>query len=417
MKKPKVGILSLGCPRNLVDSEGILGRLSSKGFRIVDLEGADVAIVNTCAFIEEARRESINAILDLVELKKEGRIKKILVYGCLPQRYRALLAKELPEIDAFIGKVSLNHESRRFSITPAHYAYLKICEGCLNNCSFCVIPKIKGRFTSLDMGSVLRRIERFSSDGLSEVNIIGQDTSGYGWDIYGELRLPKLLKNICKKAKRISWIRLLYLNPNRLTDELLKVIRDEPKICKYIDIPIQHINGRILRLMNRRAGKTVILKAIERIRKTVPEAALRTSIIVGFPSETEREFKELLNFIKDAKFERLGAFMYSREEGTPAYDIRSQVPDKLKQERFDMVMSAQKDISQDNNKKLLGRVMDVLIDEEEAGSFVGRSQYDAPEVDGQVYVKSSRRLKPGDFVKVKITDTLEYDLVGNEYCQ
>jgi ribosomal protein S12 methylthiotransferase len=410
--KNKIGILSLGCPRNLVDSENILGRLDLKGHPIVDIDKADVAIVNTCAFIDEAKRESIDAILDLAELKKEGKLKKIIVYGCLTQRYKDILRKEMPEVDAFIGKVSLNHELKRFPITPRHFVYLKICEGCVNNCSYCIIPKIKGRFSSLDEGSILRKVETFNKEKVSEINIIGQDITGYGLDLCGKIRLSGVLKKIVKKADTIGWIRLLYLNPSRITDDLLKLIAQQPKICKYIDLPLQHINGRILKLMHRNTGKSDILKLIEKIRKTIPDVALRTSIITGFPSETEEEFKELLQFVKDLKFERLGSFIYSREEGTPAYDFKGQVPQKVKLERFNLIMSAQQDVSRELNKGFLGRMLDVLIDEKEGKSYLGRSQYDAPEVDGLVYVNSNKALKPGDFVKVRITDTLEYDLVG-----
>ncbi len=410
--KTKLGILSLGCPRNLVDSENILGRLNLKGYPIVDMDRADVAIVNTCAFIEDAKRESIEAILDLAKLKREGALKKIIVYGCLPQRYSKALKKELPEIDAFVGRVSLNHELKRFSITPGHYAYLKICEGCINNCSFCIIPKIKGKFTSLNMNSILKKVDKFDKDRVSEINIIGQDITGYGIDLYARTTLPEILGKIVKKLKNTRWLRLLYLNPNRITNELLQIIRDEPKICKYVDLPIQHINDRILKLMNRRTKKSDILKVIEKLRRTIPDVCLRTSLIVGFPSETDREFKELLNFTEEARFERLGAFVYSREEGTGAYDFKKQIPKKVKIERLNMIMSGQQKISQDINKRFLGRIMDVLIDEKEDGLYLGRSQYDAPEVDGVVYVNSQRQLNPGDFVKVKITDTLEYDLVG-----
>lgn len=410
--KSKVGILSLGCPRNLVDSENILGRINAKGYSIVDTDKADIAIINTCAFIDDAKRESIEAILDLIELKKEGRLKKIIVYGCLPQRYKNELKKEIPEVDAFIGKVSLNHEIKRFPITPKHYVYLKICEGCINNCSFCVIPKIKGKFTSLDIDSLLKKMETFDRDNVSEVNIIGQDITGYGIDLYAKTRLPEVIEKLVKKAKHIGWIRLLYLYPNRITDQLLKLIRDEPKICKYVDLPVQHINCRILKLMNRNTSKYDILKLIERARKIMPTIALRTSVITGFPSETEKEFKELLNFIKEVRFERLGAFVYSREEGTVAYNMNNQIPYKVKQERLNKIMSLQQKVSMDINKKFLGRTLDILIDEKEGKNYLGRSQYDAPEVDGLVYVNSRKELKPGDFVKVKITDTLEYDLVG-----
>lgn len=411
--KAKIGILSLGCPRNLVDSESILGRLNFKNYPIVDMNMADIAIVNTCCFIEDAKRESIEAILDLIELKKEGRLKKIIIYGCLPQRYGSSLKKELPEIDAFIGKVSLNHESNRFGITPAHYAYLKICEGCVNNCSFCVIPKVKGGLTSLDVDSILNKVRIFDKAEVSEVNIVGQDITGYGIDLYAAPKLAETLKKICEEARNIRWIRLLYLYPSRISDELLKVIGDSAKICKYIDIPIQHINDRILKLMNRRTSKAGILKLIEKIRKVIPQVALRTSVIAGFPSESDREFKELLAFLEEARFERLGAFIYSREEGTPAYNFEKQLPQKIKSERLDAIMSLQQRISEENNRDFFGKTIQVLIDEKGNDYYLGRSQYDAPEVDGVVYVKSGRTLKPGEFVRVKITATMEYDLSGD----
>jgi ribosomal protein S12 methylthiotransferase len=410
--KLKIGILSLGCPRNLVDSENILGRLSLKGHPIVDVDKADVAIVNTCSFIEEAKRESIDCLLDLIELKKAGSLRKIIVYGCLPQRYKNDLIRELPEIDAFVGRVSLNHELKRFAISPRHYAYLKICEGCINNCSFCIIPKIKGRFSSLDVDSILRKVESLDREEVSEINIIGQDITGYGLDLRRGMKLPQLLAGILKKIRNTRWIRLLYMNPNRLTDELLALISNSPKICKYIDLPIQHINERILKLMDRKTSRKDILKLIDKIRRTVPGVALRTSIIVGFPSETDKEFKELLKFIEDARFERLGAFVYSREEGTPAHGFKGQITQRIKMERFNMLMSCQQKIAQDINRRFLGKTLDVLIDEKEKGHYLGRSQYDAPEVDGVVYINPRQELKPGDFVKVKITDTLEYDLVG-----
>ncbi|MEK6728201.1 MAG: 30S ribosomal protein S12 methylthiotransferase RimO [Candidatus Omnitrophota bacterium] len=408
----KVGILSLGCPRNLVDSENILGRLNSKGYPIVDMEKADIALINTCAFIDDAKRESIDAILDLVELKKRGKLKKIIVYGCLSQRYSGELKKRIPEVDAFIGKVSLNHEIKRFPITPKHYVYLKICEGCINNCSFCAIPKIKGKFTSLDLDSILDKVENFDRDKVSELNIIGQDITAYGIDLTGRTKLIEALERVVKKAKHIGWIRLLYLYPSRVTKELLKLIKDEPKICKYIDLPIQHINSRILKLMNRNTSKTDIVEIIEEVRKIIPDVALRTSLITGFPSETEKEFKELLSFIEETKFERLGAFVYSREEDTAAYNMVKQIPDKVKQERLSKIMSLQQKISRGINEKFMGKTVEVLIDERKGDKYAGRSQYDAPEVDGVVYVNSKKALRPGDFVKVKITDTLEYDLVG-----
>jgi len=410
--KAKIGILSLGCPRNLVDSESVLGRLDLKGYLITDIDKADIAIVNTCAFIEDAKRESIDAILDLIELKKAGSLKKIIVYGCLAQRYKEELRDKLPEVDAFVGKLSLNHELKRFPITPKHFAYLKICEGCINNCSFCIIPKIKGRFKSLDRESIIRKVQEFDKQKVSELNIIGQDITGYGIDLDGKTNLPEILKEIVKKADNIGWIRLLYLNPGRISDELLRIVRDSQKLCKYMDLPVQHINNRILKLMNRNTTRSDIFSTIERVRKAVPGVGLRTSIIVGFPSETDREFKELLDFVKEARFERLGAFVYSREEGTGAYDLAGQVPKETKTARFNAIMSAQQNISREINKSFLGKELEVLIDESVEGDYLGRSQYDAPEVDGQVFVKAQKILKPGDFVKVRITDTLEYDLVG-----
>jgi len=424
--KAKIGILSLGCPRNLVDSESILARINRKGYPIVGMDEAEVAIINTCAFVEDARLESVDAILDLVALKKKGQLKKIIVYGCLSQRYKQKLQKELPEIDAFVGKISLNHGLKRFSLTPRHYAYLKICEGCINKCNYCIIPKISSRFTSLKVHSLLKKVEQFQQEGVCELNIIGQDITGYGIDLYGKIKLPELLSKTIKKAKKINWIRLLYLYPSRLTDELIELIKDEPKICKYIDLPLQHINGRILRLMNRQMQKKEIFRLIDKIRKKIPAVAIRTSFIVGFPSEQDDEFQELLRFIKDIRFERLGAFIYSQEEGTPAYDFKKQIPHKIKVERFNALMLEQQSISREINKKFLNQNLEVLIDEQEhsssaaqgssstrkGGVYLGRSQYDAPEVDGLVYVNSKKQLQPGDFVTVKITDTLEYDLAG-----
>ena len=408
----KVGILSLGCPRNLVDSETILGRLHLKGYDIVDIDKAEVAIVNTCAFVDDAKRESIDAILDLIQAKKEGRLKKIIVQGCLSQRYKDELIKELPEVDAFVGKVFLDSGSERFAITPRHFAYLKICEGCINSCSYCVIPKIKGKFVSLDEDAIIRKAVEFDKEGISELNIIGQDITGFGIDLKGKTDLSSILKKIVKAARHIGWFRLLYLYPSRVDDNLLKVIKDEPRVCKYIDLPIQHINDRVLKLMNRGTNKKEIIALIDKIRKTIPGVAIRSSVIAGFPTETEKEFRELFDFIKEVKFERLGAFVYSREEGTKAYRMKGQLPDKVKQERFNEIMQLQQGVSREANRKFLGEKLEVLIDLKEGSSYLGRTQYDAPDVDGQVYISSNKALKTGDFVKAVITDTLEYDLVG-----
>lgn len=408
----KIGILSLGCPRNLVDSEIILSRLKSKGYSIVDLANADIGILNTCSFITEAKQESIEAIFDLIDLKRQGRLKKILVFGCLPQRYKEKLIPHLKEVDAFVGRISLNHTKKICSLTPRHYAYVKICEGCINNCSFCIIPKIKGEFTSRSQDSIIEEVKALDERGVKEINIIGQDITLYGKDIYKNLTLVELLKNILKNTTNIDWIRLLYLHPSRITDDLLDLIRNETRITKYIDLPLQHINERILRLMGRDITKTKILRLIDKIRDKIPGVAIRTALIVGFPTETDKEFKELLKFIEEIKFERLGVFIYSREEGTPAYNLKPQITEKIKNERFNTIMSRQQEIAQKINERYLGKVIDALIDEKEDGHYLGRSQYDAPEVDGIVFVKSSIPLMPGEFKKVKITDTLEYDLVG-----
>ena len=410
--KEKIGILSLGCPRNLVDAEALAGRLNFKDYSIVDdLAQAQVVLVNTCAFIQEAKRESIDAILDLIELKKQGKLKKIIVYGCLAQRYKNL-ARDLPEVDAFVGTLGLNHETKRFALTPKHYAYLKICEGCVNQCSYCVIPKIKGKLESLDEASIIRKVKCFNREKISELNIIGQDITGFGMDASGKSQLTGLLRKIIKNAPDIGWIRLLYLNPERITDELLKLIAASKQVVKYIDLPIQHINNRILKMMNRAITKEEIIALIKKIRRTVPGVYLRTSLIVGFPSETEEEFNELLDFVKESKFERLGAFIYSREEGTAAYNFKGQIPQRLKQERFNRIMSAQRQIAADVNAKFLGQTISVLVEEKQDGAYIGRSQGDAPEVDGMVYINTRQPLKIGKFVRVKITDTLEYDLVG-----
>ena len=412
-KDKNVYFISLGCPKNLVDSEVMLGLLKTDEYGVVqNPETADVIVVNTCSFIESSKVESIDTILEMAEYKDTGKCQALVVAGCLPQRYKELLKKELPEVDAFVGKISLNQSSQRFPITPKHFAYLKICEGCVNNCSFCIIPQIKGKFVSLKVSSILQEVAEFNRQRLSELNIIGQDISGYGLGLEGKEDLASLIRRVAKIADKIHWIRLLYLNPSRITDRLLAVIRDEPKVCKYIDIPIQHINSRVLKSMNRRINKNEIVEIITKIRKTIPGVVLRTSIIVGFPGETEKEFNELVQFIKEIKFERLGAFAYSREEGTAAYNFKAQVPERIKSQRLDLIMTTQRDVSKSVNDKLLGKTLEVLVDEEDNNGYLGRTQHDAPEVDGLVYINSRKKLLPGDFVKVNINDTLEYDLVG-----
>jgi ribosomal protein S12 methylthiotransferase len=420
MQKSRIGIISLGCPRNLADSEKILGRLRQQKHRIVDIKDADIAIVNTCSFIKEAKEESISHILNLIELKKQGRLKKIVVYGCLVQRYKEELATHLKEIDAFVGRISFDGDQiiRRFNLTPPHYAYIKISEGCNNLCSYCIIPKIKGRLTSRSPDAILNQVvELDTKRDVSEINIIGQDITLYGRDRTDkEIDLVGLLREIIAHTHRIRWIRLLYTHPAHIDDRLIDFIAKEKRMCKYIDLPLQHINDKILKRMNRHITRRQIIALLDKIRQRIPDVAIRTSLIVGFPGETEREFNELLEFVKDRKFERLGVFMYSREEGTAAYDFKGQVAQKDKKRRFDTIMQAQQLISARINRALLNKRIEVLIDESqiEDGQYLARTQADAPEVDGLVYVKASAKLRPGDFIKVKVIDTYEYDLVAQQ---
>ncbi len=413
----KVGLVNLGCARNLVDAQVMLAQLKKDGNRIVDLNQAEVAIVNTCAFIEEAKRESIDAILDLIELKKQGKLKKVIVAGCLAQRYGHELAKELKEVDAFVGITRLNRTEvpEQVSLTPSHFAYVKICESCFNSCSFCAIPGIKGKFVSRVMDSILKEIHLLDQRGVKEINIIGQDITAYGMDIYREKRLAQLLREIAKATRQIQWIRLLYTFPAHVTDELIDVMAQEEKVCKYIDIPLQHISNHLLKSMNRHITKQETISLLNKIRSRIPGGVIRTTFIVGLPGEREEDFCELQQFLQDFQFERVGVFVYSREEDTPAYHFSPQVSEQTKKKRMNILMKDQQKISREALKGFIGQRLQVLIEEqvtEEANTYLGRSQYDAPEVDGLVYVHSHQDLKPGDFVPVAITDAYEYDLVG-----
>jgi ribosomal protein S12 methylthiotransferase len=413
----RVSVVNLGCVRNTVDSQNTIGRLERKGHRVVVPEKADVVIVNTCSFIEDAKKESVDAILDLIELKKQGKIKKIIVAGCLAQRYGAELLKELPEVDAFVGVQALKQEGLQEGtlLTPPHYAYVKICESCFNQCSFCVIPRLKGKFVSRQKESILEDVRRLDDRGVRELNVIGQDITAYGMDLYREKRLAELLRGIARECRNIEWIRLLYAYPAHVTDELLDAIAAEPRICKYIDIPLQHVNDRILKAMNRSMTKAQIIKLVQRIRRKVPGAFLRTTFIVGFPGETAAEFRELLDFIQQHSFERVGVFMYSHEEGTAAYNLDGQVPERSKRERQGLLVKNQQEISRKFQEKLISHEIKVLIEErakDRKDMYLGRSEFDAPDVDGEVRVHSGRKLRQGDFVRVRITGATEYDLEG-----
>ncbi|MCK5259808.1 MAG: 30S ribosomal protein S12 methylthiotransferase RimO [Candidatus Omnitrophica bacterium] len=412
-----VGMVNLGCARNLVDSQAILGHLKSNGHHIVPIEESDIAIVNTCGFIEEAKKESIDAIVDLLELKKQGKLKKVIVAGCLAQRYGDELAKEFKDIDAIVGVQQLqkNKVPGQELLTPGHFAYVKICESCYNRCSFCVIPKIKGKFISRTMESVVEEVKQLDARGVKEIHVIGQDITAYGMDLYREKSLAKLLKKIVVVTKNIQWIRLLYTFPAHITDELIETIAGEEKICNYIDLPIQHVSDRLLKAMNRNITKQETVDLIKKIRSKIPQASLRTTFIVGMPGESRENFEELVEFVRETRFEKAGVFLYSREEGTPAYDMPGQVPQQVKKERMDTLMTVQQDISKDIQEKSVGRTFKVIIDERQKGEdpvYLGRSEYDAPEVDGIVYVHSKKELASGDFVMVEVTDAYEYDLVG-----
>ena len=417
MTPRKIGLINLGCSRNLVDSQTMLGELKKEGHRITAMDEADVAIVNTCAFIEEAKQESIDTILDLIALKKQGKLKKVIVAGCLAQRYGKELAKEIPEIDELRGVLKLNREKvpARFPLTPRHFAYVKICESCYNQCSFCVIPKIKGKFISRALESILAEVRMLDAEGVKEIMVIGQDITAYGMDIYRHKMLAKLLREITKITRNIEWIRLLYTFPAHVTDELIDTIAEEEKICKYIDMPLQHISDPILKSMKRGITTKGTLELLEKIRTNIPQASIRTTFIVGLPGETPQDFVELFSFVQEQRFAKLGVFVYSREEGTPAYTMPNQVPDRVKKKRLHTLMQVQQEISKELQEKRMGETFKVMIDEaskEEKDIYLGRSQYDAPEVDGVVFVHSSQRLNPGEFVQVRITGSYEYDLVG-----
>lgn len=435
-------IISLGCARNLVDSEVITGSLKECGFRILpEGESADICIINTCSFIESARKESIDTILHVSELKKEGKVRHIVVAGCLPQLFKEGIGKALPEVDLFLGtsdfhrikdfleeitagrrdeKISADPDflydenSPRFLLTPRHYAYIKISEGCSNFCSYCIISNLRGNFRSRSIESVEKEFRGLSSGGaVKEVSLIGQDTTLFGVDRYKKFKLPELMRRLDGIKSGVGWIRLLYTHPAHYSEELIDTIRSSRKICRYLDIPIQHISDKVLARMNRHSSKKGIIDLLDNLRRSIPGVAIRTSVITGFPGETEKDFKELLDFLKYAKFEKLGAFTYSKEENTKAAAMNGQVSEKIKSERMDRLMKLQASISEDINRTYIGKTMKVLIDERggEDGLFIGRTEYDAPEVDGSVYVRGNG-IRVGNFYNVKITGSGEYDLTG-----
>ncbi len=440
----KVALVSLGCARTLVDSEVALGSLSAHGYSIVkDVKNADIAIVNTCGFIEEAKVESIETILGLCELKKKGKLEAVVVLGCLAQRYGPDLQKQIKEADAIVGtnnfgdlakvlepiqkrkkiyKVEprpyylLDEHTPRYSLTPKYTSYVKISEGCLNACSYCVIPKMKGPHRSRTIDSIVKEIQQLTlTRKVSEVNLIGQDTAAFGYDSDRIFRIPELLETLARETQ-VPWLRLLYAHPAHVSEEMINVIARYPNICKYLDFPIEHSHDAMLLRMNRAVTRAKMEWGLKTMRKKIPHVGIRTTVIVGFPGETEEEFEDLLAFLREYRFDRLGTFMFSPEEGAKAFDMPDPVPQPLIQERYNRVMELQRQISSEINESWVGKKVRVLIDEPqkgEPGTYIGRTERDAPDVDGQVIVHASNKLSAGDFVDVQITDALEYDLVGD----
>jgi ribosomal protein S12 methylthiotransferase len=425
-EKLKVKVVTLGCPKNLVDSEILLAQLKHNDVPLVDnADGADTIVINTCGFIQDAKQESIDAILEAVEKKKRGEIQKIVVMGCLSERFKDELALEIPEVDALFGThqlhsvlKSLNAEYKnnllgeRLLTTPSHFAYLKISEGCDNPCSFCAIPLMRGQHRSKPMEDLIHEATLLASKGVKELIVIAQDTTYYGLDLYGKRRLADLLGAL-HKVDGIEWIRLLYTYPAHFPLELIKAFQKYAKLCRSLDMPIQHIADRVLKSMRRGITQKGTHELLLRLKKEIPNLALRTTLIVGYPDETEDDFKELCDFVEEVKFHRLGVFTYSQEEGTSAYDLGDPIPLEIKQERQSTVMEIQRNISEQHNEALIGRKTKVLIDTQENGLFVGRTEWDAPEIDQEVFVHSKQFLKTGTFHTVTITDATEYDLVAS----
>lgn len=439
----KVGIISLGCAKNLVDTEVMLGILTANGASITPNPAeADVLIVNTCAFITSAKEESITTILNLAEYKANGSCRAIIVAGCLGQRYRQELLDEMPEIDAIIGtgawsrvmeaveqalngnRVILIGEKEtiysaktpRLRTTPEYTAYVKIADGCDHRCAFCAIPLIRGRQISRPIEDIRAEVERLAREGVKEINLIAQDTTNYGRDLYGEPKICDLLRELVK-VEKIRWIRLLYGYPRSFTDELIELIAAEPKICKYVDIPLQHADDRVLARMHRRDTRASIEALIKKLREKIPDVAIRSTFIVGYPGETDEEFETLKNFLQEQRLDKVGVFVYSPEEDTPAFKMRGQIPEEVAQERYHELMAIQSLISQEVNESLRGREFDVLIegrDAEVSEIVEGRSYREAPEVDGQVYIENDNRSQPGDIVRVRVLDGFVYDLAAEK---
>lgn len=436
----KVGMISLGCPKNQVDGEVLLAKLAAAGYQIVnEIENSDVMIVNTCGFIEDAKREAIDTILEVAQYKEAGVISALVVTGCLAERYQDEILKEMPEVDAVIGiganadivkvcdkalcgiktsnypnKCYLPIDDERVLSTPSHWAYLKIAEGCDNRCSYCAIPGIRGKFRSRKIESVVDEAKSLVNRGVKEIILVAQDTTKYGQDLYGEYSLDKLLKELVK-IDGLEWIRLFYCYPQRITDSLIEVIANEEKVCNYIDIPLQHSDTTVLKNMNRVGDGNDYRVLLDKMRKAIPDLALRTTFMVGFPGETDEQFENLCDFVKDMKFDKMGCFTFSPEEDTPAFDMDNQIDEDVKKRRQEVLMNAQYSITEASNKSRVGNVYKVIIDSFDDEKYIGRSYMDSPEIDSGIIFTSNKKLNIGDFVNVKITDFDGYDLIGEHY--
>ena len=441
----KVLFVSLGCDKNLVDTEKMLGILGGDGFQFTDSEEeADVIIINTCCFIGDAKEESVNTILEMARCKEERRCKALLVTGCLAQRYKDEILTEIPEVDGILGTSSYDQigamvkqileekkehiscfqdinalprtDGGRMVTTGGHYAFLKIAEGCDKHCTYCIIPSLRGSYRSVPMEDLLQEARGLAAQGVKELILVAQETTLYGVDLYGEKSLPRLLRELAK-IPGIQWIRIQYCYPEEITDELIQVIREEEKVCHYLDIPIQHASDPVLKRMGRRTNQEELRRIIGKLRKEIPDLAIRTTLISGFPGETEEDHEELMAFVDEMEFERLGVFAYSLEEDTPAAQMPDQVPQELKEERRDEIMELQQEIAFEKAESLVGRVLDVMIEGKVADepAYVGRTYMDSPNVDGLIFVNADLQLMSGDFVRVKVTGAAEYDLIGEVY--
>ncbi len=436
----KILFISLGCDKNLVDTEVMLGLLATRGYEMTDDETqADVIVINTCCFIHDAKEESIQNILEMAEYKKQGKAKALIVTGCLAQRYRQEIIDEIPEVDEVLGTTAYDrildavdaalkgeHEvmlsdldamplpdTKRLVTTGGHFAYLKIAEGCDKHCTYCIIPKIRGNFRSVPMERLLKEAEELADQGVKELILVAQETTLYGKDLYGEKSLHILLKKLCK-ISGLRWIRILYCYPEEITDELIQVIKEEPKICNYLDLPIQHANDTILGRMGRRTSKQELVDIIGKLRREIPDICLRTTLITGFPGETEAQHEELMEFVDEMEFDRLGVFTYSPEEDTPAAEMPDQIDEEVKLDRQEELMELQQEIAFDNEQAMVGREMLVMIEGKVAdeNAYVGRTYRDAPNVDGLIFIHTDEELLSGDFARVRVTGSVDYDLIG-----